>query len=145
MIFGNDRDALRRFYCEVWARRLCGEALDRLAAQVAAVIEEHPEYQPLLADAGQALATEYTPEMGRTNPFLHMGMHLALREQAATDRPTGILAIHQRLAGRLGPHEAEHRMMDCLGEAIWQAQRSGRTPDEDAYLDCLRSLAGRWR
>jgi len=136
MIFGNDRNALRRFYCDVWSRHRRGEPLDPLASQIARVIAEHPEYHALLEDEDGALGAEFTPEMGRTNPFLHMGMHLALREQTATDRPAGILGIHQMLVSQHGPHEAEHRMMDCLGEAIWQA------PDEAAYLTCLRALVG---
>jgi hypothetical protein len=83
----------------------------------------------------------YTPEQGQSNPFLHMGMHLAIREQAGTDRPPGIRAIHAALAQRLGdPHEAEHRMIECLGEALWNAQRAGTAPDEAAYVAALRRL-----
>jgi hypothetical protein len=68
-------------------------------------------------------------------------MHLSIREQAGTDRPPGIRAIHQRLSSRLGAMEAEHRMIECLGRSLWEAQRAGTLPDETAYLDCLRSLA----
>ena len=140
-MFGNDRDQLRRFYCDVWARRQRGEELDPLAAQIAAVIEIHPEYQPLMADPDTALAAEYTPEMGQSNPFLHMGMHLAIREQVSTDRPAGIRATYQLMIARLGDHEAEHRIMECLGRTLWEAQRSGSAPDEIAYLECVRGLA----
>lgn len=140
-MFGNDRNQLRRFYCDVWARRQRGEDLDPLATQIAAVIESHPEYQALMTDPDAALSAEYTPEMGQSNPFLHMGMHLAIREQVSTDRPTGIRAAYQLLIARYGDHEAEHRMMECLGKALWEAQRSGSTPDEVAYLECVRMLA----
>ena len=143
MIFGTDRDQLRRFYCEAWARRQRGEVLDPLAQQVALVIEEHPEYQALVASADQALLAEFTPEGGEVNPFLHMGMHLAIREQVATDRPAGIHQIYQQLLQHLGAHETEHAMMDCLGEAIWSAQRAQTAPDEQAYLECVRRLASR--
>lgn len=140
MIFGNDRERLRRHYLEVWARRRRGLPLDPLGAQIAQVIEEHPEYQALLEDAERALGAEFTPEAGRSNPFLHMGLHLAIREQVSTDRPAGILAAYRELAARHGAHEAEHRIMECLGEALWQAQRSGTLPDEARYLDCIRAL-----
>ena len=140
-MFGNDRNQLRRFYCDVWARRQRGESLDPLAGQIAAVIEAHPEYQSLLNDPDAALGSEFTPEMGQTNPFLHMGMHLAIREQVSTDRPAGLRAAYQRLLARHGEHDAEHRMMECLGQAMWEAQRAGREPDEQQYLDCVRRLA----
>ena len=31
-------------------------------------------------------------------------------------------------------------MIDCLAEALWEAQRSNRPPDEAAYLERLRRL-----
>jgi hypothetical protein len=71
-----------------------------------------------------------------------MGLHLAIREQVATDRPHGITDVHAKLAGQLGgAHEAEHRMLEVLAEQLWEAQRGGKVPDEDAYLDRLRALA----
>ena len=143
MIFGTDRDQLRRFYCEAWARHQRGEALDPLARQVTQVIEEHPEYHALVASPGRALSTEFTPEGGQVNPFLHMGMHLAIREQVATNRPEGIRQAYQQLLQRLGGHEAEHAIMECLGEAMWAAQRTQTAPDEQGYLECIRRLAGR--
>jgi hypothetical protein len=89
----------------------------------------------------QALAAEFTPEGGRENPFLHMGLHLAIREQVATDRPPGINEIHEKLSARLGDaHAAEHAMLEPLAEALWEAQRSGLMPDEQVYLERLRKL-----
>ncbi|MFW6348984.1 MAG: DUF1841 family protein [Thiohalospira sp.] len=140
-MFGQDRDEIRQSYLTAWQRAQAGEALDPTQRAIADVVADHPEYQTLLSDPETALARDYTPEQGETNPFLHMGLHLALREQVGTDRPTGIRPLHARLAGRLGDeHEAEHRMMECLGQALWEAQRSGRAPDEAAYLECLKGL-----
>jgi hypothetical protein len=134
---------MRRSFAEAWAARLAGRPLTPLEHQIADVVEEHPEYHALL-EATQALeAQEFTPELGRTNPFLHMAMHLAIRDQRDTDRPAGIQALYRGLAGRLGPVETEHRLMECLGEALWQAQRSGMAPDETAYLECVRSMSKR--
>ena len=141
MLFGNDRDQLRRFWCRAWADHRAGRPLEPLQARVVAVIGEHPEYQPLLEDAESACARDWLPEGGETNPFLHMGLHLAVREQIGTDRPAGVRPLYQRLRSReTDPHALEHRMMDCLAETIWRAQREGQTPDEAAYLDCLRAL-----
>ena len=141
MIFGNDRNRMRSYFCEVWARHSQGEALDALGRMVVAVIAEHPEYHALLARADVAIEAEFTPETGHTNPFLHLAMHLAIREQLGTDRPGGIASAHGRLAARFGAHEAEHRIMECLGEALWVAQRERAAPDERAYLACVQRLS----
>ena len=138
-----DRSGLRRRYLEAWRRHHAGVPLEPLEHQLVTVIEQHPEYHSLLADDSLALGRNYAPESGQSNPFLHLGLHLAIREQVATDRPPGIAAIHRKLSGRLGDaHEAEHRMLERLGEALWQAQRSGLPPDEATYLESLRRLLG---
>jgi hypothetical protein len=89
------------------------------------------------------LQQEFSPEGGRINPFLHLSMHMALREQVGTDRPQGIRAVHARLAARSDVHDAEHQMMEALGRALWEAQRAGRMPDERLYLEDLQRLASR--
>ncbi|MFU8836888.1 MAG: DUF1841 family protein, partial [Thiohalomonadaceae bacterium] len=125
MLFGQSRDELRRFYLRSWEKHQQGQPLEPLENIVAQVIAMHPEYQDLLADQEQAIGRDFGPEQGQSNPFLHMGMHLALHEQLSTDRPTGIRAVHSALRLRLGDvHAAEHLMMECLGQALWEAQRS---------------------
>ena len=107
---------------------------------VSCQILEHPEYHELL---GRETPDEtYTPEGGRENPFLHMGLHLAIREQVATNRPTGIAAIHLRLTQMTGdPNQAEHRIIDCLAESLWEAQSRNQPPDEGKYLERLKNLS----
>ena len=139
MIFSENRGDLRRMYADAWRKRVDGRPLSPLEAQIADVIESHPEYHD--AVTAEDLDQDYTPEGGRTNPFLHMGLHLGLREQVATDRPAGIAAIYQGLADRLGDvHDAEHRMIDCLAETLWEAQSQNSAPDEERYLERLRQL-----
>ncbi len=131
---------MRGYFRAAWQKYASGEALQPLEQLIAGVVAEHPEYHGYL-QADEALVEEFAPERGATNPFLHMGMHIAIREQVATDRPAGIAAIHRALCIRLADvGAAEHRMMECLGESLWRAQRDGRPPDEDAYLECLRKL-----
>ncbi len=139
----HDRGATREVFFRAWrhyreARPL--EGAEKLVVQVAL---EHPEYHALLANPERYHDADYTPEMGRTNPFLHMGMHIAIEEQLALDAPRGVRELYARLQ-RMGsnPHEIQHRMMECLGEMLWQAARHGSAPDESRYLDCLRRLAG---
>lgn len=137
---GQNREQLRRMYLESWRKFSARAPLEPLEAQLAAVIAEHPEYIAWLEAGEDALGAEFTPEGGQQNPFLHMGLHLAIREQVSTNRPAGIAEIHQRLSARLGAHEAEHAMLEPLAEAIWEAQRQGKMPDEQAYLERLRQL-----
>lgn len=136
-----DRSSLRRHYLEAWRKHRAGAPLEPLEHELVTVIEQHPEYHALLEAGPGALDRDFTPESGQANPFLHLGLHLAIREQVATDRPTGIASLHRDLSRRLGGvHEAEHRMLEKLGEALWSSQRSGRPPDEAAYLESLRAL-----
>jgi len=135
------REQLRRVYVEAWRKRREGLPVEPLEAQVADVIALHPEYHAALERGEDALARDYMPEGGQSNPFLHMGLHLAVRDQIATDRPAGIRQAFTNLAARLGSeHEAEHRMIECLAEAMWEAQRTGRPPDEAGYLQCVLRL-----
>lgn len=138
---GQNRDQMRRMYLEAWRKFSAREPLEPLEGQLAAVIAEHPEYIAWLEAGDAALGAEFTPEGGRENPFLHMGLHLAIREQVATNRPAGIAELHRKLSERLGSaHEAEHAMLEPLGATLWDAQRQGRMPDEQAYLERLRRL-----
>ena len=134
------RDEVRQIYLDVWHKIQQRQLLEPMESIIADVIEGHPEYHALLADSDQAKQQEFTPEQGRTNPFLHMGMHIALREQTGADRPAGIQSIYHRLASARGRHEAEHAMMECLGQSLWNAQRNNQIPDETEYLDCLKKL-----
>jgi Domain of unknown function (DUF1841) len=137
---GQNRDQMRRMYLEAWRKYSAKAPLEPLEAQLAAVIVEHPEYVTWLEADEKALGAEFTPERGQQNPFLHMGLHLAIREQVATNRPAGIAEVHKKLSARLGVHDAEHAMLEPLAETLWEAQRQGRMPDEQAYLERLRKL-----
>ncbi|TFG39237.1 MAG: DUF1841 family protein [Chromatiales bacterium] len=139
MIFGQDRNELRKMYADTWQKRCDKIPLTPLEAQIADVIEWHPEYH---ADVmSDELNKDYTPDAGKTNPFLHMGLHLGIREQIATNRPSGITSIYSTLTARVGDaHLAEHRMIDCLAETLWEAQSQNTAPDEQKYLASLYHL-----
>ena len=135
------RDRLRAMYAEAWQRYLARLPLEPLQAQIVAVVELHPEYHAALESGPGGLVRDYLPDGGESNPFLHMGLHLAVREQVGTNRPAGIADVHAALTRQLGDrHAAEHRMIECLAEALWQSQESGAPPDEAAYLAALRRL-----
>jgi hypothetical protein len=139
MIFGQDRSELRQMYLDAWRKFTTGATMSPLDVQIAQVIEDHPEYHELMT--GEAVEASFTPEGGQSNPFLHMGLHLAIREQVATDRPPGIAAVFNALLIRHGDaHSAEHEAIECLAESLWEAQRANEMPDEQAYLERLRRL-----
>ncbi len=143
-MFGNDREALRRQYVTAWRKQQAGEPLSPLEGMIAEVVAMHPEYHALLEGGEAALGRDFSVEQGESNPFMHLGMHMAIREQLSTDRPAGIrAAIHALLGQMQDAHAVEHRLMECLGQALWEAQRAGRAPDEAAYLRCVQGLARR--
>lgn len=141
MLFTQNRDEIRRFYLQAWEKQQAGSILEPLELQVVDVIQAHPEYHALLQQGEAQLDKEWTPGMGESNPFLHMGMHLAIREQLSTDRPPGIRAATQTLLKKIGEgHATEHQMMECLGEVLWRGQQEGKEPDQAAYLRCVQKL-----
>jgi hypothetical protein len=144
MLFGNDRSRMRRYFRTVWRKQTAGQPLEPLERVIAGVIGQHPEYHELLMERETALEQDYFPDGGETNPFLHMGMHIAIQEQLTSDRPAGIIEIYRLLCQRLGDsHAAEHQMLECLGETLWEAQRNGAPPDEARYLSRLGRLVSR--
>ena len=143
-MFAPSQEQVRRFFCEAWAKHLAGQPLSPLEAQAADWIVEHPEYHPDLAEVDAAIAAVYTVEEGRTNPFLHLSMHLSITEQVSIDQPRGVKAAIERLAHSLNSlHEAHHVAMEALGEMVWEAQRSGRPFDGQGYIDRLLMRATR--
>lgn len=137
MLASYTRDQLRQAYADAWRKRLAGSPLSPLEIMIADVIEAHPEYHTVVASSHAA--RDFHPAGAGVNPFLHMGLHMAVREQLSTDRPPGIRALHQLLASRAGAHAAEHVLMDALEETLRDAQRSGAPPDETAYVDRVRA------
>jgi hypothetical protein len=145
-MFNPSKDEVRRFFCDAWGKHRGGSVLTPLEAIAVDWIRQHPEYQNELADSTAATARDYSIDEGRTNPFLHLSMHLAIAEQLSVDQPPGIRAAHRKLVERRGDeHAAAHAVMDCLGEVVWAAQRAGSPvpPDEMTarYLDCLERKA----
>jgi len=138
-MYNPTRSQARDFFFSAWANYRAGSPLTDLERVAVEIIALHPEYHALLDVRDRYVDRDYTPEQGETNPFLHLGLHLGIAEQLATDRPRGIRGEFDRLAKKHGnQHSALHDMIECLGETMWQAQRAGMPPDTEAYLECLR-------
>jgi hypothetical protein len=135
---------VRRFFCSVYAKALAGQPLEAIETIASLWIDEHPEYHAELADVDAALRTMLDADPHRTNPFLHLSMHLSITEQCSIDQPRGIRqAVELLTARRDSLHEAHHETMDCLGRMVWESQRAGRPPDGAAYIDCVQRHATR--
>jgi len=141
-MFSPSRDQARRFFIDAWGKYRRRELLTSMEHLAVDIVLAHPEYHALLDDEERALASDYGPESGELNPFLHLSLHLAVEEQLGIDQPPGLRAAFESiLARRAQRHDALHAVLECLGETIWRAQRDGTPPDGEAYLECVRRHA----
>ena len=141
-MFNPTQADVRRFFCAVHAKAQAGQPMEAIETLASLWIAEHPEYHAELSDLDTALARNYDAEPERTNPFLHLSMHLSISEQCSIDQPRGIRQAVELLAARRGDlHDAHHAVMDCLGRMLWESQRAGRPPDGQSYLDCVQRKA----
>ena len=138
MLYTQDRTEQRKFLANAWQKFLDKKILDPLESQLTQVIEIHPEYHSLI----QNVESDYFPEQGEVNPFLHINLHLSLREQLSINHPHGINEIYQKIVNSAGDsHEAEHKMMDCIAEMIFSSQKNKLPMDHQAYIRCLEAQA----
>ena len=141
-MFNPSRAEARQFFIATWQKYQRQEPLSGIETVIVEVAIAHPEYQRELEHPGQFVDKDYSPEIGDVNPFLHLSMHVAIAEQLAIDQPPGIAAEFARLKTKLASdHEARHKIMECLGETLWQAQRTGSPPDAAVYLACIAASA----
>jgi hypothetical protein len=141
MLVDPDRGKLRDYYFATWQKYQSQQPLTPFETVLVGIIAAHPEYHVLLNQPEKYRDKDYLPEFGDTNPFLHMSLHMALAEQVSTDRPTGIAAVKTALIKQYGSeHAAEHAMIECLAETLWQAERHQQVPDEMQYLQALRAI-----
>lgn len=143
-MFNPSQEDVRRFFCDVYRKQRSGEAMEAIEVLSGQWIDEHPEFHADLSDVDAALRNMHQPDTNKTNPFLHLSMHLSISEQCSIDQPAGVRQAVELLAARRDSlHDAHHVAMDCLGRMVWESQRSGRPPDGQAYLDELRRAATR--
>ena len=141
-MFSPSQEDVRRFFCGVHAKQRAGGLLDPLETLASEWLKEHPEYDPEMQDAEAAVARVYDGSGGQANPFLHLSMHLSISEQCSIDQPRGIRQAVELLAARRNSlHDAHHEAMECLGQMLWESQRSGRPPDGQAYVECVQRRA----
>ena len=137
-MFNPSRDQVRQFFFAVWAKYRAGQPLAGAEQPALDTVLAHPEYHGILDQPERYQERDYSPEAGETNPFLHLSMHLAIAEQLSVDQPPGIRERYQQLITLHSDEmDAQHAIMECLGEMIWQVQRHQTAFDSAAYLRCL--------
>ena len=140
-MFDTNREQSRQMFFDAWKKHADKQVLQPIETMIVDVIQLHPEYHKLLDNPDKTRDKDYFPENGETNPFLHMGLHIAIKEQLSINQPIGITGHYQRLLEKhQDPHVVEHMIMECLAQMIWESQRNQSHPDNDSYLNCLRSL-----
>ncbi len=143
-MFSPSQADVRRFFCSVYTKARAGMALEAIETLAAQWMDEHPEYADDFRDVDAALAAMGQVQEGRTNPFLHLSMHLSISEQCSIDQPRGIRqAVELLTRKRNSLHQAHHEAMECLGQMLWESQQAGRPPQGDAYIACIQRHATR--
>lgn len=140
MLFNQDRNAMRDVFFSAWQKAIDKIMLSPLESQIVDVISHHPEYHFIFNDKEKYASKDFFPELGESNPFLHLSAHLSLEEQLSTERPKGINKILKKLSKKQTVHDAKHQMMEVLMQALWQASVSQKAPDENDYLNALQKL-----
>ena len=140
-MFNPSQADVRRFFCAAYAKSQAGQPMEAIETLASMWMEEHPEYREDLQDVVAAIARNYDLTPDKTNPFLHLSMHLSISEQCSVDSPRGIRQAVELLAQKTDLHDAHHQAMECLGTMLWESQRSGRPPDGDAYVAAVQRLA----
>jgi len=136
-VFFQDRKKQREFLANSWKKYTSNIPLEPLEEQLVSIIEIHPEYHDLIDN----IDSEYSPEQGEVNPFLHINLHLALRDQLSINQPKGVKEAHQKLINHYkDPHVVEHLMMECITKMIYLSQKNNTPINQEVYLNCITSL-----
>lgn len=142
-MFSNNRETYRQVFIDAWRKAQTAQPISPLEGQIVDILRRHPHYQSLLDQGQDLVAQEYHPERGEANPFLHLGLHLAVIEQLSIDQPPGIRQQYQDLLQSLGdPHQVEHSIMACLTRELQTLQHQQQSFSEQRYLECLRQIGG---
>jgi hypothetical protein len=142
-LYNPSRDEVREFFFESWRKFSSQLPLSHIEKIAVSVMHMHPEYHAILNAPEQYKHQAYFPEMGETNPFLHMSLHLSILEQISINQPIGIANIYAKLKLKYQEeHLAQHDLLECLAETIWLAQRNQTSLDADHYITLLQQKAG---
>lgn len=142
-LYNPTRDQARQFLFDAWAKFKQHATLTDLEKIAVEVMQMHPEYHVILEAPERYMHQQYFPEMGETNPFLHLSLHLSVIEQISINQPIGIAKVYDTLRQKHNDiHMAQHDLLECLAETIWQAQHHQKPLDSTVYLNLLNQRIG---
>lgn len=129
---------MRKVFFNAWKKYQAREKLEDMESILVQIIALHPEYHDLFTNEDNLLR-DFPAANGKPNPFLHLSLHLTIQEQLALQRPPELVDLYRQLINKHSDkHTAEHDIMECLSEMIWQAQRHQSIANENKYIDCIR-------
>jgi len=133
--------AHRQIFWDAWQKAQADLPLNALEVRVARVIRMHPEYHVYFEDMEDFLERDFQMDDGM-NPYLHLSLHLALEEQAATKQPPEMAQalVYMVSAKKIDRHDALHKILEVLAEVVHQSQRLGQAPNHQVYVSQLKDL-----
>lgn len=138
-LFNPSRNEARQFLFDAWAKFKQHLPLSDLEKIAIEVMQMHTEYHALFDFPERYMHQDYFPEMGETNPFLHLSLHISVIEQISINQPTGITqAFDQLMQKHHDKHQAQNIILECLAETLWQAQRNSAPLDSNNYLNLIK-------
>ncbi len=134
----HDRLQMRKTILTAWQKAQNNEPLTPLEKDIASVIQYHPDYHALLNNSEKTLHADFETH---NNPFLHLSLHISLREQIRCDRPSGMKKRWLNASRYLlDTHDLEHKIMQVIAELLCQAQQEQRTIDDSEYLTAIENV-----
>lgn len=137
MYFENINESRAMFFT-TWDRYQKNQPLSEMEAQLIDVMMMHPEYHCLFdnPEASETLLQSFDE-----NPFLHLGLHLGIRDQIRMNNPAELSTIYQQLLKKTADHHAvEHQMMEQLAFYLWEIQKKQQMIDIRTYVEACRKL-----
>lgn len=136
----NDPTALRRIYFDAWQKHLAGSLLNPMESIIVDLIQNHPEYHPLFETPQHYENIEQEKFTLESNPFFHLGLHIAIKEQVMMDKPLGVRALYHTLLRRFGNElQAEHQMIPALTQTLMSYLQKEEEA-HDFYMSALRKM-----
>lgn len=139
-MFNPTQTQVRTFFFEVFEKGQQSHPLTALEQIAYDIIRAHREYHSILANKVKYINYTWHVNSGEINPFLHMSLHLALNEQLSINQPFGICELYQKLCEKTkDSHVAQHLIIECLNETIYNSQLYNLPFDSNSYLNCIGS------
>lgn len=139
MLYGDKREDYRKRFFDAWRKHKNNELLEPMEKRILQIILQHKEYINIFDDPEKNMDKDFFSELGETNPFFHMSLHLTILDQLAINQPKEIRNLYKQCIERFGDtHEAEHCLMHSLAIALHDLHYNTTPFDEKKYLNRIK-------